>query len=82
MILCFSELARRVLDGAAGMLDLDLTFLAFAVALLLGSLAAWAIALWLVDRRLGDSFQRQLNAARREAERRQEEQTADPLKRR
>jgi len=64
------------------MLDLDLTFFAFAAALLLGSLAAWAVALWLVERRLGDSFQRQLNTARREAERRQEEQSADPLKRR
>jgi hypothetical protein len=81
MILGFSTLARRVLHSAAGMLDLDLTFLAFALALLLGSLAAWAVALWLVERRLDDSFRRQLIAARREAERRQEEQTADPLKR-
>jgi hypothetical protein len=82
MILCSSALARRVLHGATGMLDLDLTFVAFAAALLLGSCAAWAIALWLVEKRLDDSFQRQLNVARREAERRQEEQTADPLKRR
>jgi hypothetical protein len=82
MILCSSTLARRVLHRAAGMLILDLTFLAFAAALLLGSLVAWAIALWLVEKRLDDSFQRQLNTVRREAERRQQEQTADPLKRR
>ena len=82
MILGHPKLARRVLHRAAGMLDLDLTFFAFAAALLLGSLAAWAVALWLVEKRLGDSFKRQLNMARREAERRQEEQSADPLKRR
>jgi hypothetical protein len=81
MILGFSTLACRVLPTAAGMLDLDLTFFAFAAALLLGSLAAWAVALWLVEKRLDDSFRRELKAARREAERRQEEQAADPLKR-
>jgi hypothetical protein len=82
MILGRPKLARRVLRRGVGMLDSDLTFFAFAAALLLGSLASWAVALWLVERRLGDSFQRQLNTARREAERRQEEQSADPLKRR
>jgi hypothetical protein len=64
------------------MLDLDLSSFVFAAALLIGSLAAWAVALWLVEKRVGNSFQRQLHSVRREAERRQQEQTPDPLKRR